>query len=276
MICLDSLSDLALVKPLEAPHTDKYPPVKFKFVEGAAGGSTTNLRVGDQIFAVGSPFGLLNTISAGVVSGLNRSRQDMMMSTLNRDSRILYLQTDLHLSPGNSGGPIFDRCGQVVGISTVRSEVEGLSFAMQATASLKRILDQMISEGKVRRAWLGFRGVSLNPEILDQIIDTAKVSDLHGIHHGVLILKSYDKSPAEEADLRPGDVVVAVNGQPVKDIGELLALLDDQPFEHPTRLQIKRIILSKNPESPNRIISFDCTIKPDEYDIFNSSDVPYN
>lgn len=260
-----------MVKPLEFYE---YPSVKFKFNESDSKTTNSKLRVGDTIFAVGSPFGLLNTMSAGVVSGLNRS--DREMSSLNRDSRILYLQTDLHLSPGNSGGPIFDCEGQVVGISTVRSEVEGLSFGIQATSSLSRILDQMMSEGKVRRAWLGFRGITMNLEILEQIDNATKQSDWHGIRHGVLVLKSYDKSPAIEADLRPGDVVVAVNGHPVNDISELLALLDDQPFGNPTKLQVKRIILSKNPSIPNRVISVDCTIKPDEYDIFNANDIPYN
>lgn len=267
VVCVDSLSDLAIVKPLESLEIIKnYPPVNF-IDEG--------LRVGDSVFAIGSPFGLLNTMSAGVVSGLARSSQDV--STFTNDSRILYLQTDLHLFPGNSGGPIFDRQGQVVGISTVRAETDGLSFAIQINSGVKRIIDQMIMSGKVRRAWLGFRGVSLNPEIVEQIDNVSKQTNLHNIKHGVLVLRAYENSPAVEADLLPGDVIVAINDRSVKDIGELLAVLDESPIDQTTKLSVKRIILSNgNGNGNGKIISLTCNIKPDEYDIFTHKDFPYN
>ena len=266
MVCIDSLSDLAIVRPLESLEILKhYPPVNF---------IDAGLRVGDCIFAVGSPFGLLNTMSAGVVSGLARSCQDL--STFTNDSRILYLQTDLHLFPGNSGGPIFDCKGQVVGISTVRSETEGLSFAIQINSGVKRIIDQMIISGKVRRAWLGFRGISLNPEIVEQIDNVSKQTNLNSIKHGVLVLRAYENSPAFAADLLPGDVIVAINDRPVKDIGEILAVLDESPIDQTTKLTVKRIILPNNGNEIGKIISLTCKIKPDEYDIFTHKDLPYN
>lgn len=244
----------------------EYPVVKF--------GNDETLRVGDRVFAVGSPYGLLNSMSAGIVSGLDRSSQDLSSSL---DSRVIYLQTDLHLFPGNSGGPIFDSKGRVVGISTVRSEAEGLSFAIQVNHSVHRILDQMIASGRVRRAWLGFRGVSLNPEIVEQIDNVSKQTELNSIKHGVLILKAYDNSPAVAANLLPGDVIVEVNGRPVKDISELLTVLDESPLDHPTKLKIKRIISSPAGSVRNcKIVSLDCQVKPDEYDIFTHKDQPYN
>lgn len=265
VVCIDSLSDLAIVKPLESFDTLKlYPPVNFRDAE---------LRVGDCVFAVGSPFGLLNTMSAGIVSGLARNSQDL--STFTKDSRVLYLQTDLHLFPGNSGGPIFDCQGQVVGISTIRSETEGLSFAIQVNSGVKRIIDQMIASGKVRRAWLGFRGISLNPEIVEQIDNVSTQSELSSIKHGVLVLRSYENSPAVAADLLPGDVIVAINDRPVKDTSELLSVLDESPIDHTTRLSVKRIVVSKNGNGHGKIISFTCKIKPDEYDIFTHKDTPY-
>lgn len=265
VVCIDSLSDLAIVKPLEAPQSilEQYPPVHFK--------DDCCLRVGDRVFAVGSPYGLLNSMSAGIVSGLNRGCQDL--STFTDDSRVTYLQTDLHLFPGNSGGPIFDCSGKVVGISTVRSEADGLSFAIHFSGSVHRILDQMIAEGRVRRAWLGFRGVSLNPEIVEQIDSVTKQNELQSIKYGVLVLKSYNK----EADLLPGDVIVEINDRPVKDIGEFLAVLDESPLGESTKLKVKRIILSQDKTRNNgNIVSFTCTIKPDEYDIFTHKDTPYN
>ena len=266
---MDSLSDLAIVKPLESEEIlSKYPAASFKNNED-------NPRVGDRVFAIGSPFGLLNTMSAGIVSGLNRSSQELSKSLSSIDSRVLYLQTDLHLFPGNSGGPIFDIQGRVVGISTVRSEAEGLSFAIQVNSSVRRILDQMIASGKVRRAWLGFRGVSLSPEILEQIDNVSKQTELHNIKHGVLVLKAYQNSPAVTAKLMPGDVIIAVNDRHINDISELLTVLDESPIDSPTKLNVKRIILNKS-DTTCKIISVTCNIKPDEYDIFTHKDVPYN
>lgn len=270
VVCVDSMSDLAIVKPLESfEFLNKYPPVNF----GNAG-----LRVGDSVFAIGSPFGLLNTMSAGVVSGLSRTCQDL--NTFTNDSRVLYLQTDLHLFPGNSGGPIFDNQGQVVGISTIRSETDGLSFAIQINNRVRMIIDQMIASGKVRRAWLGFRGISLNPEIVDQIDNVSKQNELNSIKHGVLVLKACEDSPSVSANLLPGDVIVAINDRPIKDIGELLAVLDESPIGEITKLKVKRIILSKNGNGNgnghNNVITFTCNIKPDEYDIFTHKDTPYN
>lgn len=270
MVCVDPLTDLAIVKPVNSNSNsnskdidfNKYPPVKFK---------NSGLRVGDSVFAVGSPYGLLNTVSAGIVSGLNRNRTDL--STFTKDSRVLYLQTDLHLFPGNSGGPIFDFEGKVVGISTVRSEAEGLSFAIQIS-SIHRVLDQMISVGKVRRAWLGFRGVSLNPEIVEQIESTRKQAELNTIKHGVLILKAYANSPAAAADILPGDVIVGINDRPIGDIVELLAILDESPIDQAAKLNLKRIILGAS--NDGSIISVECQIKPDEYDIFSRKDKDSN
>ncbi len=187
------------------------------------------------------------------------------------------MQTDLHLFPGNSGGPIFDCSGKVVGISTVRSEADGLSFAIRFDHNVQRILDQMIASGKVRRPWLGFRGVSLNPEIVDQIENVSKQSELNSIKHGILILKAYDNSPAVQADLMPGDVIVAINDRPVNDIGELLAVLDDFPIDQPANLSIKRIVLTNGHSNGGaKVISLKCKVNPDEYDIFTHKDTPYN
>lgn len=266
VVCVDSLSDLAVVKPLEVaqPILEQYPAVNFK---------EDGLRVGDRVFAVGSPFGLLNTMTAGIVSGLNRSCQDL--NSFTTESRVSYLQTDLQLFPGNSGGPVFDCNGNVVGISTVRSEADGLSFAIQFNGRVHRILDQMIASGKVRRAWLGFRGVSLNPEIVEQIDSVTKQAELQNIKYGVLVLKSYSNSPSEDANLLPGDVIVEINDRPIKDIGEMLAVLDESPLNQTSKLKVKRIILSKDGTSGSGIININCTVKPDEYDIFTHKDITY-
>lgn len=260
---MDPLSDLALVKP-EQTDIHKYPPLQL------ASASTYNLRVGDFVFAIGSPFGLLNAMSKGIVSGVNRNCWEM--NCLQNDSRLLFLQTDLHLFPGNSGGPIIDMQGRVVAIATVRSGGgEGLSFGIQV-GSIERLLEQMLHNGRVRRAWLGFRGVSLNPEIVEQIDHLGRQSSLHGIKHGVLVLKTYPDSPASEVDILPGDVVVAVDGRPVSDMSELLALLDSTPVGQLTKLELRRIILSGQ---ETRIVKLERQLKPDEYDVFSSS-VPYN
>jgi S1-C subfamily serine protease len=202
VVCIDAASDLALVRPSfrsdaeESAARLKYPPLEL--ARGIH-------RVGDRVFAIGSPFGLLNSLTAGIVSrlgigGPELGSQSVSGSTFT-DVRLRFLQTDLKLGPGNSGGPVIDDDGRVVGIATVRAEGlatgssgtamgcgPGIGFAIETT-SIRSILRQMVAEGRVKRAWLGFRGVGLNHEIVEQIESISQQSGLETIRHGVLVLK---------------------------------------------------------------------------------------
>ena len=175
-------------------------------------GSTRNLRVGEWVLAIGSPFGLENTVTAGVVSAKGRTLPD--------DSFVPFIQTDVAVNPGNSGGPLFNARGEVVGInSQIYSRTggyQGLSFAIPIEIAAK-IKDQIVTTGKVSHARLG---VSIQ-EVNQAFADSFKLDK----PEGALISSVEPGSPAEQAGLKSGDVIRKVDGQPVVASGDLPALI---------------------------------------------------
>jgi serine protease Do len=175
-------------------------------------GSTRSLRVGEWVLAIGSPFGLENTVTAGVVSAKGRTLPD--------DSFVPFIQTDVAVNPGNSGGPLFNARGEVVGInSQIYSRTggyQGLSFAIPIEIATK-VKDQIVSTGKVSHARLG---VSIQ-EVNQAFADSFKLDK----PEGALISSVEADSPAEKAGLKSGDVIRKVNGQPVIASGDLPAVI---------------------------------------------------
>lgn len=171
-------------------------------------GDSEGLEVGDWVIAVGNPFGLGGTVTAGIVSAEGR---DISASSYGD-----FLQIDAPINRGNSGGPTFDKHGQVIGINTAiigpNGGNVGIGFAIPSDAA-KSIVAQLIAEGQITRGWLG---VSLQP--LDEI-----VRDALGVaaNEGVLVASVVEGSPAESAGLQRGDVVVGVNGKPVDGAQDL-------------------------------------------------------
>lgn len=271
VVCIDAPSDLAIVQPIFKDHqqqhefSEKYPPLPIE---------DSPIQVGQLIVAIGSPFGMLNSLSAGVVS---RTRIPSTELKLQSEARLQYVQTDLSLFPGNSGGPIINaQSGKVIGIASVRAEQGGttqpmgtnsLSFAIDIN-SIKGILKGMINEGHVRRAWLGFRGTSLTREVVDQIDSLSQQAGLESIKSGVVVLKTYPNSPASKAKLKPGDVIVAVNNRPVQDIGHLLAVMDEFALGQPSTVEVRRVIVDGKSGAFKGIESLVCSLLPDEYDLF--------
>jgi len=192
----DPKTDLALVK-IE-PKGD-LPVAKL--------GSSAELKVGDWVLAVGNPFGLANTVTAGIVSAKGR--------VLGAGPYDDFIQTDASINPGNSGGPLFNLEGEVVGINTaILPQGQGIGFAV-AIDLAKSLLPQLESTGSVTRGWLGVSVQALTPEL-------AK-----GLHleeaTGVLVADVTAGSPAAEAGLRRGDVIVKFNGQAVTEARTLPA-----------------------------------------------------
>ena len=175
-------------------------------------GSTRNLRVGEWVLAIGSPFGLENTVTAGVVSAKGRTLPD--------DSYVPFIQTDVAVNPGNSGGPLFNARGEVVGInSQIYSRTggyQGLSFAIPIEIATK-VKDQIVTTGKVSHARLG---VSIQ-EVNQAFADSFKLDK----PEGALISSVEPGSPAEQAGLKSGDVIRKVDGQPVIASGDLPAVI---------------------------------------------------
>jgi serine protease Do len=171
-------------------------------------GSSRDLRVGEWVLAIGSPFGFENSVTAGVVSAKGRS--------LPGDSAVPFIQTDVAVNPGNSGGPLFNTRGQVIGInSQIYSQTggfEGLSFAIPIDTALK-IEQKLAATGKVEHARLGVSVQDVNQTLANSF----KLATPEGA-----LVSSVEKgSPADKAGLQSGDVIQSVNGQPIVSSGDL-------------------------------------------------------
>ena len=186
----DPQTDIAIVK-IEAKNL---PTLKI--------GDSSKLKVGEWVAAIGSPFGLDNTVTAGIVSALSRS--------LPSDQYVPFIQTDVAVNPGNSGGPLFNMKGEVVGINSqifsTSGGFMGLSFAIPIDLAMQ-IKDQLVTAGHVTRGYVGVYIQELTQELADSFgLKTPE---------GALVTKVEKGSPAEKAGLREGDVIVSVNGKKV-------------------------------------------------------------
>lgn len=175
-------------------------------------GKTSDLKVGEWVLAIGSPFGFENTVTAGVVSAKGRSLPD--------DSAVPFIQTDVAVNPGNSGGPLLNTRGEVVGINsqiyTRSGGYQGVSFAIPIDVAA-RIKDQIVATGKVEHARLGVAVQEVNQAFADSFkLDKPE---------GALVSTVEKGSPADKAGLQSGDVIRKVNGQPIVSSGDLPALI---------------------------------------------------
>ena len=164
-------------------------------------GNSADMEVGDWVIAIGSPFGLTQTVTAGIVSATNRSDQGITMY----DN---FIQTDAAINPGNSGGPLLNMRGEVIGINTAIASrsggYNGICFAIPSDTA-KRVLDDLISKGRVTRGVIGIRPETLKPE-------TAERLSLPAGTRGALVASVTKGLPAYKAGLKEGDVITAING----------------------------------------------------------------
>lgn len=175
-------------------------------------GSTRDLKVGEWVLAIGSPFGFENTVTAGVVSAKGRSLPD--------DSLVPFIQTDVAVNPGNSGGPLFNSRGELVGInSQIYSSsggYQGLSFAIPIELA-RQIQEQIVTTGKVSHARLGVMVQEVNQTLADSFgLDRPEGALVSGVEPG---------GPADQAGLKAGDVIRQANGQPIIASGDLPAAI---------------------------------------------------
>ncbi len=211
----DKRSDVALLK-IDAKGL---PKVKV--------GSTKNLKVGEWVLAIGSPFGFDHSVTAGIVSAKGRN--------LPSENYVPFIQTDVAINPGNSGGPLFNLKGEVVGInSQIYSRTGGfmgLSFAIPIEMAMS-VVDQLRSQGRVSRGWLG---------VLIQDV-TRDLADSFGLKHprGALVAKVIPESPAEKAGIQTGDVILKYNDTSLHDSSMLPPLVGVSRVGHDAHLIILR------------------------------------
>jgi S1-C subfamily serine protease len=217
----DRLSDLAVIR------------IQGSELAAAELGDAGELRVGQLVVAVGNPLGFSGSVTAGVVSALGRS----FATTSGRNARVVenVIQTDAALHPGNSGGALATSDGRVVGINTavVGPWVgQGLGLAVPIDATTRRIITSLMSEGRVRRAYLGVAGGGrpLPP----------KGVRLIGRERGLEVTEVVEGSPAAQAGIRPGDIVVSFDGQVITEVADLQRLMTDAYIGKPASMSVLR------------------------------------
>jgi len=215
LIGADRFSDLAVLK------------VDANRLPGAQLGTSGGLRVGQLAVAIGNPFGLGHTVTVGVVSALNRSIQvpGLVIENL--------IQTDAAINPGNSGGALVDSAGAVIGINTaIVPNAQGIGFAIPIDAA-RAIMEQLIRSGRVVRPYVGV--------VWGGDIDRSIASQYNlPVDHGVLVREVDARGPAAQAGVRPGDIIVAVDGRPVANWNEFIRELFTRRPGDRVRLEIVR------------------------------------
>ena len=209
VIGTDPLSDLAVLRA-EAGN-----------LETAELGDADALHVGQLVVAIGSPLGFHGSVTAGVVSALGRALPTRSRSTVRLVENVI--QTDAALNPGNSGGALADGLGRVVGINTAVAGV-GLGLAVLINDATRRIVAELMVEGRVRRAFIGIVGGArpLPPRFAPQ-----------GGGSAVEVVEVVEGSPADRAGLRPEDLIVEVDGRSMSDVGELQRLMVAESIGRP-------------------------------------------
>jgi S1-C subfamily serine protease len=213
----DALSDLAVIR------SDRGIPEPPEF------GDADQLKVGSLVVAVGNPLGLAGTVTAGVVSALGRA----MPARTRSATRIIedVIQTDAALNPGNSGGALADSSGRVVGINTAVAGI-GVGLAVPVNPTTQRIVYALLHDGRVRRAYLG---LVTSPAPLPPVW-----ADRMGRRTALRVVEVVAGSPAEASGLRPGDLVLAVNGLPLGDAQSLQRQLFESAIGRRTEVTVLR------------------------------------
>jgi Do/DeqQ family serine protease len=202
VVGVDPESDLAV---LRVPAEARLPAMVFA--------QTDSLRVGDIVLAIGNPFGVGQTVTSGIVSALGRSH--LGINTFEN-----FIQTDAAVNPGNSGGALVDTNGSLVGINTAIYSQSGgsmgIGFAIPVSLA-RNVMEQIIKTGSVTRGWIGVEVQEITPELAESFrLPNTEGALIAGVMRG---------SPADKAGIRPGDVLLAIDGHKVKDAENMLELI---------------------------------------------------
>lgn len=216
LLGVDPKTDLAVLKI----ETDgKLPTVGW--------GNSEKLRVGDPVFAVGAPFGLTGSVTSGIVSARGRD--------IGAGPYDDFIQVDVPINKGNSGGPLFDAQGNVVGVNTAIYSPSGgsvgIGFSIPADLA-KSIVSEIVTNGQVERGWLGVRIQNVTNDIAESLgLDKAK---------GVIVDSVQEDSPAKEAGVKAGDVIIGFGGKEIGDVGDLTLAVADAIIGENAQMQVYR------------------------------------
>lgn len=217
VVSYDSASDIAVVS---IESKSPLPAVTL--------GSSRRIRPGEWVIALGSPLHLQNSVTVGVVSCVERKSSEIGLRGIHGG----YIQTDAAINQGNSGGPLLNLDGEVIGINTMKAfAADGVSFAIPIDTAVK-VMEQLKKHGRVVRPWLGLKMLELNQHVLSQLKEQDPA--FPDVSEGVLVPQVIPGSPAERAGVRAGDVIVQFDGMPVSKASQIVDRLGDKvgvPFK---------------------------------------------
>ena len=218
----DPLTDVAVVKVVAS----KLPVAPL--------GDSARVRPGEWAIAIGNPLGLDNTVTAGIISAVQRT------NAVGEGQRVPYIQTDAAVNPGNSGGPLIDDRGQVIGINTAIRQAPGagLSFAIPINTA-SQIAAQILERGYASHPYIGVRLQALTPQLAREInaaTDECRVPEVNG----VVVVDVVRGSPADKGGLRPCDLIESIDGRAVKNPSEVQLAVDRGRVNQPLQLEVQR------------------------------------
>jgi len=242
-ILTDPGSDIALIK-LKEDGTYPY----------AVLGDSDAMQIGDWVLAIGSPFGLSQSVSQGIISAKGRTSSDVPVG--GRDFYVKdYIQTTAAINPGNSGGPLINLRGEIIGINNAIQTAGipgnlGIGFAIPSNLA-KSVIDSLKQYGKVKRAYIGVMLENLDSSNLSQWYKQE-----YGINHGALVTEVIPGTPAEQAGIEKGDLIILFNGEKVLNNGHLINMVTARPIGESVELTIlrkgkkmtKSLVLAERPE----------------------------
>ena len=211
-------------------------------------GDSDDLRAGQIVLAFGAPLGLQNSVTMGIVSAVGRQ--------LNPDDRMVYIQTDAPVNPGNSGGPLINTHGEVVGINTLilsqSGGSEGLGFASPSNI-VRYVSDEIRDNGRVRRGQIGVFAQTITPNIAQGLRLV--------LEWGVIIADVFEGGSGQRAGLQPGDIVVSLNGKPMENGRQFDVNLYRKPIGQPVSLEVRRglerltvsVVVAERADDPSRL-----------------------
>ena len=220
----DPLTDVAVIRV----DAENLPTVTL--------GNSEQLRPGEWAIAIGNPLGLDNTVTAGIVSATGRTSAQIRVP----DKRVQFIQTDAAINPGNSGGPLLNERGEVIGINTaIIGGAQGLGFAIPIN-SAQRLAQELIDKGRVDHAYLGIQMRTLTADLQQQINTDPRNNLRLNTDKGVVILGLMRNSPALQAGIEVGDVIVAMNGRSITDAEQVQQLVQDIGVGESIAMEIDR------------------------------------